>query len=188
MTISKSFKWLFVLIAVAGVIGSAAAFFLWSLDAVTRNRFENPWMIWLLPLAGCAMGFYYRFHGKTVHSANALILDDIQNESTRIPSRLAPSILISTLVTHAFGGSAGREGTAVQMGAGIAASFARFVASTRSWIWCGIWNPFRRCGVRFGIHPPPHLKPQPAAVFIHCTRRSPHLPHMGHLPHSLSNH
>jgi H+/Cl- antiporter ClcA len=151
MTISKSFKWLFVLIAVAGVIGSAAALFLWSLDAVTRNRFENPWMIWLLPLAGCAMGFYYRFHGKTVHSANALILDDIQNESTRIPSRLAPSILISTLVTHAFGGSAGREGTAVQMGAGIAASFARFVASTREaqhlLIYCGIAAGF---GAVFG--------------------------------------
>ncbi len=131
MKISKSFKWLVVLLVVAAIIGSSAAFFLWSLDVVTRNRFENPWMLWLLPLVGCAMGFYYRFHGKTVHSANALILNNFQNDTSRIPSRLAPSILISTLATHAFGGSAGREGTAVQMGAGIAASFARFVASTR---------------------------------------------------------
>lgn len=151
MTISKNFKWLLVLIIVAAVIGSAAAFFLWSLDAVTKNRFENPWLIWLLPLVGCALGFYYRFHGKSVSSANALILDDFQKDSTQIPSRLAPSILISTLVTHAFGGSAGREGTAVQMGAGIAASFARFVASTREaqhlLIYCGIAAGF---GAVFG--------------------------------------
>ncbi|MFN5578379.1 MAG: chloride channel protein, partial [Akkermansiaceae bacterium] len=147
----KKFKWLIVLLALAAVIGSAAAFFLWSLDAVTKNRFENPWLIWLLPLVGCLMGFYYRFHGKSVHSANALIVDDFQNESTQIPSRLAPSILISTLVTHAFGGSAGREGTAVHMGAGIAASFARFVASTSKaqhlLILCGISAGF---GAVFG--------------------------------------
>lgn len=97
------------------------------------------------------MGFYYRYHGKSVNSANALIIDDFQNESTQIPSRLAPSILISTLVTHAFGGSAGREGTAVQMGAGIAAGFARFVASAREsqhlLIHCGIAAGF---GAVFG--------------------------------------
>jgi H+/Cl- antiporter ClcA len=131
MKISKSFKWVIVLLVVAVIIGSTAAFFLWALDVVTQNRFENPWMIWLLPLVGCAMGFYYRFHGKKVHSANALILDNFQNDTSRIPCCLAPSILIATLATHAFGGSAGREGTAVQMGAGIAASLARFVASTR---------------------------------------------------------
>jgi H+/Cl- antiporter ClcA len=147
----KKIKWLLVLLAIAAVIGSTAAFFLWSLDVVTKNRFENPWLIWLLPIAGCLMGFYYRFHGKSVNSANALILDDFQNDSTQIPSRLAPSILISTLVTHAFGGSAGREGTAVQMGAGIAANFARFVASTREsqhlLIHCGIAAGF---GAVFG--------------------------------------
>lgn len=151
MKISKSFKWLIVLLLIAAIIGSAAAFFLWSLEVVTRNRFENPWIIWLLPLVGCAMGFYYRFHGKPVHSANALILDSFQNDTSRIPSRLAPSILISTLATHAFGGSAGREGTAVQMGAGIAASFARFVASTRDaqhlLVYCGIAAGF---GAVFG--------------------------------------
>jgi H+/Cl- antiporter ClcA len=147
----KTFKWLLVLIMVAAVIGSAAALFLWSLDTVTKNRFENPWLIWLLPLVGCLMGFYYRFHGKSVRSANALILDDFENDSTQIPSHLAPSILISTLVTHAFGGSAGREGTAVQMGAGIAATFSRYIASTREathlLILCGIAASF---GAVFG--------------------------------------
>lgn len=151
MTIFKKVSLLLVLIAVAIVIGSAAAFFLWSLDAVTQQRFANPWLIWLLPLAGCAMGFYYRYHGKNVSSANALILEDFQNDSTKIPARLAPSIFISTLITHLFGGSAGREGTAVQMGAGIAAGFSRFVASSREssqlLILCGIAAGF---GAVFG--------------------------------------
>ena len=162
----KSIKWFIVLISIAAVIGSVAAFFLWSLDVVTGKRFENPWLIWLLPLAGGLMGFYYRHHGKSVRSANALIIDDFQNDSTKIPFRLAPSILISTLVTHAFGGSAGREGTAVQMGAGIAASLARFVATTRAsrhlLIHCGIAAGF---GAVFGT-------PFAGAVFaLEFTRR-----------------
>lgn len=147
----KTFKWLLVLVAPAIVMGSAAAFFLWSLDEVTKNRFAHPWLIWLLPLVGCAMGFYYRYHGKSVNSGNTLILDYFQNSSEKIPSRLAPSILISTLVTHAFGGSAGREGTAVQMGAGIGASFARFYTSKheaqRLLVLCGIAAGF---GAVFG--------------------------------------
>lgn len=81
--------------------------------------------------SGLCDGFLLPLSWKKVHSANALILDNFQNDTSRIPSCLAPSILIATLATHAFGGSAGREGTAVQMGAGIAASLARFVASTR---------------------------------------------------------
>jgi H+/Cl- antiporter ClcA len=151
MTIQKTLKWLSVLCGIAIVIGSVAAFFLWSLDAVTQQRFAHPWLIWLLPLAGCAIGFYYRFHGKNVSSANSLILENFQNDSTKIPFRLAPSILISTLITHLFGGSAGRESTAIQMGASIAAGFSRFFASSREStqliILCGIAAGF---GAVFG--------------------------------------
>lgn len=147
----RTVKTLLVLSLLACTIGSASALFLWLLDLVTLTRFSHPWLIWLLPLAGCAMGFYYRYHGKAVNSANALILDDVKNESTRIPKHLAPSILISTIVTHLFGGSAGREGTAVQMGAGIGAVFSRYLASSREkhhlLIICGIAAGF---GAVFG--------------------------------------
>ena len=59
-------KWLVVLIPMAGVIGSASAFFLWSLDALTRVRFANSWLLWLLPVGGAAVGWIYHHHGKSV--------------------------------------------------------------------------------------------------------------------------
>lgn len=138
----KSFRWLLVLSLLAIVTGSAAAFFLWGLDAATRQRFESPWLIWLLPIAGVAMGFYYRYHGRGVGSGTNLILGTVDSEKPAIPFRLAPSILVATIATHLFGGSAGREGTAVQMGAGIAATFAHQIAKTpraaQLLIFCGI--------------------------------------------------
>lgn len=142
----RTFKTLLVLFLTSLTIGSAAALFLWSLDAVTLARFDHPWLIWLLPLAGCAMGFYYRHHGKDVSSANVLIVSESRKPLPNIPFRLAPGILISTLVTHLFGGSAGREGTAVQMGAGIAAGFSTYLKTeseqTRLILLCGIAGGF----------------------------------------------
>jgi H+/Cl- antiporter ClcA len=140
-----------VLSLIAIVTGSAAALFLWGLDTATRQRFENSWLIWLLPLAGIVMGFYYRYHGRHVGSGTGLILGTVDSKRPAIPFRLAPSILIATIATHLFGGSAGREGTAVQMGAGIAATFAQLTAKTQRaaqlLIFCGIAAGF---GAVFG--------------------------------------
>lgn len=124
-------KWLFFLAVISALIGSAAALFLWALDAATRQRFAAPWLIYLLPLAGVAMGFYYRHLGKHVSSGNHVILGNVHKDGLEVPFVLAPSILVATVVTHLFGGSAGREGTAVQMGAAIAAGFGKFFAGSR---------------------------------------------------------
>jgi H+/Cl- antiporter ClcA len=118
-------KWLAVLVPMAMVIGSASAFFLWSLDALTRVRFANPWLLGLLPLAGLAVGCLYHHYGKSAAGGNNLLIDEIHQPGAGVPRRMAPLILLGTLVTHLFGGSAGREGTALQMGGGIAATFAR---------------------------------------------------------------
>ncbi len=135
----------------ATVIGSTAALFLWLLDAATRQRFAAPWLIWLLPFAGIAMGFYYRHLAKHVSSGNHVILKNAHKDSSGIPFALAPSILIATVVTHLFGGSAGREGTAVQMGAGIGAGFGKiFAGSSKAMkllVCCGIAGGF---GAVFG--------------------------------------
>jgi H+/Cl- antiporter ClcA len=135
-------KWLAILIPMAAAVGSASAFFLWSLDALTRVRFEKPWLLWLLPLGGLAVGWLYHHHGKTSSGGNNLLIDEIHQPAAGVPRRMAPLILLGTLVTHLFGGSAGREGTAVQMGGGIAATFARVLkldaASVRLLLMAGV--------------------------------------------------
>lgn len=144
--IEKALKWIAALAALAGIIGSAAALFLWALDAATHRRFENPWLIYLLPLAGIAMGFYYRHLGKNTSSGNHTILGSLHKEHDVVPIVLAPSIVIATLATHLFGGSAGREGTAVQMGAAIGSNIGKFVAKTRD-----AWNLMMFCGIAAGF-------------------------------------
>lgn len=110
----------------AGVAaGSASALFLWSLDLVTGTRMANPALIWLLPLAGLAVGWVYSRYGKDVAGGNNLILDQLHVNQGRVPLKMAPFALGGTLVTHLFGGSAGREGTAVQMGGSLADALAR---------------------------------------------------------------
>ena len=113
----------------AGLIGGAAvatgtagAFFLWSLDAVTRLRFAHPWLLWWLPAIGLGMGWLYLKAGPRAERGTGLILDEIQQAGGGVPARMAPLILLGTLATHLGGGSAGREGTAVQIGGSLAGS------------------------------------------------------------------
>ena len=135
-------KWLAVLVPMAAAVGSASAFFLWSLDALTRVRFANPWLLWLLPLGGFAIGWLYHRYGKNAARGNNLLIDEIHQPGAGVPRRMAPLVLLGTFVTHLFGGSAGREGTAVQMGGGIAAAFARVLrldaASVRLLLMAGV--------------------------------------------------
>lgn len=114
-----------VVAVMAALVGSASAFFLWSLEAVTLGRFGNPWLIWLLPIAGLAVGLVYHNFGGAAGGGQDLLIDEIHEPGGGVPRRMAPLVLFGTLMTHLFGGSAGREGTALQMGGGIAAAVAR---------------------------------------------------------------
>ncbi len=116
-----------MLVPMAAAIGSASAFFLWALDAVTRFRFAHPGLLFLLPIGGLLVGTLYQLYGKSAAGGNNLLIDEIHQPGAGVPRRMAPLILLGTLVTHLFGGSAGREGTAVQMGGSIAAAFARML-------------------------------------------------------------
>ena len=120
-----SVRWILPLLLISSLTGAACAFFLWSLDAVTSVRFANPWLIFLLPLAGVAMGWSIHKIGRSAEAGNNLIIDEIHEPIGRVPRRMAPLILFGTLVTHLFGGSAGREGTAVQMGGSIAGTLCK---------------------------------------------------------------
>lgn len=113
-------KWLSISGIVGLLVGSASALFLVSLDWVGNFRENHLWMIALLPLAGLAIGFSYYKWGQPVEAGNNLLIERIVNPSQeRIPFRMAPMVLLGTLATHLFGGSAGREGTALQMAGAI---------------------------------------------------------------------
>jgi len=119
--------WTVILLLLAVTVGSASAFFLWALDAVTLVRFEKPWLLYLLPVAGLCVGLLYHLYGNSASGGNNLLIDEIHQPGAGVPKRMAPLILAGTLVTHLFGGSAGREGTALQMGGSIAAALGRLL-------------------------------------------------------------
>jgi H+/Cl- antiporter ClcA len=109
-------KWSALGSAVGALSGSASALFLLALAGATAFRESHPALLWGLPFAGIAISFLYSRYGKSVEAGNNLLLERIHNPEATIPFRMAPLVLLSTVVTHLFGGSAGREGTAVQMG------------------------------------------------------------------------
>jgi len=119
------FRWLLFTSPVGIAVGSACALFLWSLDEVTRLRWQYPWLLFLLPLGGLAIGLLYHWLGRSVESGNNLIMEQIHEPGGGVPRRMAPLILLGTVATHLFGGSAGREGTAIQMGGSIASGLGK---------------------------------------------------------------
>jgi H+/Cl- antiporter ClcA len=113
-------RWLLLSCLLGALAGSASAFFLFSLDLATDTRTEHPWLLWLLPVAGLITGWIYLRVGKPVEGGNNLLIDEVHDPQKIVPKRMAPLVLAATIVTHLFGGSAGREGTAVQMGGALA--------------------------------------------------------------------
>jgi H+/Cl- antiporter ClcA len=116
-------KWLVIASLIGVLVGSASALFLVSLDWATNWRESHSWMIALLPAAGFVIGCMYHYWGKDVEAGNNLLLENIHRPSGIIPLKMAPFVLIGTIATHLFGGSAGREGTALQIGGSIADQF-----------------------------------------------------------------
>jgi H+/Cl- antiporter ClcA len=117
-------KWLCLTIIVGILAGTASAFFLLTLDWVTDLREGNLWIIAFLPVGGLIIGLIYHYWGSEVTKGNNQLLEEFHNPKQVIPIKMAPMVLIGTLITHLFGGSAGREGTAVQMGAAISDQFS----------------------------------------------------------------
>jgi len=118
-------KWIIICALIGLFSGSASALFLVSLEWVTQFRMQHDWIIWLLPFGGFLVGLSYYYWGESVVKGNNLLLEEYENPKKVIPFRMAPLVLLGTLITHLFGGSAGREGTAVQMGGAIADQFTK---------------------------------------------------------------
>lgn len=118
-------KWILICVLIGILSGSASAFFLVALEWVTQYRLHHEWIIWLLPFGGLFVGLSYYYWGESVVKGNNLLLEEYENPKKVIPFKMAPLVLLGTLLTHLFGGSAGREGTAVQMGGAIADQFTK---------------------------------------------------------------
>ncbi|WP_255484139.1 voltage-gated chloride channel family protein [Granulicella sp. 5B5] len=118
-------RWIPVSALVGVLAGSASALLLVSLEFATKVREAHPWMILLLAPVGGVVGMLYKHLGASVEAGNNLILDQVHDPTKTIPLRMTPLILLGTFLTHLFGGSAGREGTAIQTGASLADQLAR---------------------------------------------------------------
>ncbi|SEA04332.1 H+/Cl-antiporter ClcA [Flavobacterium gillisiae] len=121
--IQSSLKWIFICVLIGFLSGSASAILLVALEWAAQYRGQHNWIIWLLPIGGLLIGLGYHYYGKEAVKGNNLLLEEYETPKKRIPLVMAPLVLIGTLITHLFGGSAGREGTAVQMGGAIADQF-----------------------------------------------------------------
>ena len=123
---NKYFKWIILSLLVGVFAGITSSIFLHLLKIATETRIQNIYLIWFLPIAGLIIGLLYHLYGREASRGNNLILEEIHNPKNIVPLRMAPMILFGTIVTHLFGGSAGREGTAVQMSASIADNIGKF--------------------------------------------------------------
>ncbi|WP_017260298.1 voltage-gated chloride channel family protein [Pedobacter arcticus] len=113
-------KWIALSIPVGLAVGSSVAFFLWLLTSAIFFRFSHTYLLYLLPFAGVGIHFMYKLWGKSSEKGNNLIMDEIHQPGGGVPPQMGPLVLFTTVLTHLFGGSAGREGTAVQIGGSIA--------------------------------------------------------------------
>lgn len=120
-------KWIIICGLIGAIVGSISAFFLWSLEWATNWREAHFWMIALLPIGGFIIGLSYHLYGDSVVKGNNLLLEEFHSPNKIIPFRMAPLVLFGTILTHLFGGSAGREGTAVQIGGAVADRFTKLL-------------------------------------------------------------
>ncbi|GGI22943.1 voltage-gated chloride channel family protein [Pedobacter mendelii] len=125
LLLKDSLKWFFFSALIGVAVGSASALFLVTLNLATDYREQHLWIISFLPLAGLLIGLAYHYWGKDVVKGNNLLIEELQRPKNVIPLIMAPLIFAGTIITHLFGGSAGREGTAVQIGGAFADQFTK---------------------------------------------------------------
>lgn len=114
-------RYLLLCVGIGLLSGTASALFLTLLDLATAFRGSHNWLIYFLPLGGLLIGWGYQRFGGAANAGNDLLFRAADHPAAHpLPLRMAPMVLLGTVLTHLFGGSAGREGTAVQMGAALA--------------------------------------------------------------------
>lgn len=138
-------KWVVFAVLTGSIVSLVSSVFYFVLSFVNIVREQNPWIIYLLPLAGVAIVAIYHFMKNDNDGGTNLVISAVHS-GDRIPLRMTPSIFISTALTHLFGGSAGREGAALQIGGSIGNSLGKFFRfdekDTHVVIMCGMSAAF----------------------------------------------
>ena len=125
---AKTFiKWLICSAIIGITCGAVGTAFHYSVEYVTQFRSGPSWIIFLLPAAGLLIVFLYRAGGIKHDKGTNLVIGSIRNPEYNVPFRMAPLIFITTVITHLFGGSAGREGAALQIGGSLGASIGKLI-------------------------------------------------------------
>lgn len=119
-------KWIIIAVCCGISIGAVGALFSYCLSFVTETRLSNPWIVLLLPIGGLSIVWLYRISGVRQSKGTNMVISSVRS-TEKVPMKMAPLIFISTTLTHLFGGSAGREGAALQLGGSIAAQIGRII-------------------------------------------------------------
>lgn len=128
-------RWISLACVVGFIAGLGSAAFIGGLNWATTTRNDNLWLIWLLPIAGLAVGALYHYFGKGLERGSNLVIDQIHETSQWIPPRMSVLVYLGSVITHVFGGSAGREGGAIQIAVGLTDPISkklRFTPEARS--------------------------------------------------------
>lgn len=138
-------KWIILSIISGITIGIIGSCFYVILDASTQYRQEHPKILLALPIGGLIIAYLYKvFDKKGIQNTNLVLSSIHSNEE--IPIQMTPLIFISTIITHLFGGSAGREGAAMQLGGGLGNFLGKVLKlddfDRRVYIMCGISAAF----------------------------------------------
>ena len=120
-----TFKWV-IFAAITGlIVGLVGCGFHFTLTLVNIVRNQNTWLIFLLPVGGLAIVALYQLLKYEKDGGTNLVISAIHS-GKKIPLRMAPLIFLSTAITHLLGGSAGREGAALQIGGSIGNALGEF--------------------------------------------------------------
>jgi H+/Cl- antiporter ClcA len=112
-------RWVVLATCVGAASGVLSAAFIEALDWAGRTRGDAAWLVWLLPLGGFAVGASYHYLGKGLERGSNLLIEQIHGHTRWIPVRMSVLVFVCSVATHVVGGSAGREGAALQLAAGV---------------------------------------------------------------------
>ncbi len=172
-------RWALLSVACGVASGLTSWVFLIGLDAATETRLGRPSLVWLLPLGAGLSGLAFHHLGGTSSRGNGLIFEHVRDPSADLPLRMGPLVLVGALITHLFGGSAGREGVAVQL-ASIASDRLAIVAKLSNeerqrLLMCAFAGAF---GAAFGVP----LAGTVFAIEVQSFRNKPRVRHHAVLP------